>query len=841
MARLYQSGAELNSTTTGEEFTSVTSATVSSANPRSGTYHLRLSPSASIQSVLIDFLSSGAQTVFIRFAYYINTQPANGDNILRIQDDTTNATQVSIQGTGSGIKVLDQAGNQIGSNVALSTGQYYCIELKAFCNTGSSTIELKLNNVSQLVSTTATMTVSGNSLSRALFGVSANSTYSVDIDDIAINDSTGTAQNSWPGDGKIIHLRPNAAGDNNQWYDTSLGAGTSNNYTLVDEINPNDGTDFVQSRVTNEIDDYNVDNSGIGASDTVNVVAVGQRAYRSAGTTSSAAVLRIKAASAGSVTEGTANTASSSAARTNDLNTNNASPYQLVTYVRPGTASAWTQATLDTMQIGIRTSTGSGDRYYLLSTIWASVDYTPAGTGHTSTPSDTATASDSVGKAIGKALSDTATSSDSPSRVSGKPIMAALADNFDDNSMDANKWTETESGITITETGGRMQFDVPNSGSTSGFLESTYSYNLTNSYAHLEIVAIGAMAATTYNNDFTVYGTASNAYYSFQIINGTITAYDYDGNNLWSATWSSTTHRWLRFSHSGSTVSYDTSPDGRTWTSRATESTSGIDITSVKAYIQILMGSAIGIRQSIFDNFNITPHPLTDSVTTSDTATKAMGSVRSDTATATDAISKRLVKSIADSATSSDTRISGIGKRPADTVTVTDNRLPTVTRSLSDTATASDVISKKPGKVLSDTATASDQFSSSSTVNNYTKSLSDTVTSSDTRVIRVIQIIADAATPTDALSKRIVRTLSDTATASDSFGPVRGRLLIINDSVTVSDNRSILKNGADPYVSRYDRNRPRIKAGAVGSLARMGATPPVSRSVPRVFTRYRRT
>lgn len=53
------------------------------------------------------------------------------------------------------------------------------------------------------------------------------SAATVYYDDIAINNVSGSFQNSWPGDGGVVALTPNAAGDSNC---------TTGNYTMVGEI-----------------------------------------------------------------------------------------------------------------------------------------------------------------------------------------------------------------------------------------------------------------------------------------------------------------------------------------------------------------------------------------------------------------------------------------------------------------------------------------------------------------------------------------------------------------------------------------------------------------------------
>jgi hypothetical protein len=285
----------------------------------------------------------------------------------------------------------------LASSSALSTGTWYRIEVKIVDHaTTSAQMELKIDGTT-VASLTGLSGVAGGGGFR-LGAVTGTSSPDLFFDDVAVNDSTGSYQNSYPGSGKIIHLRPNAAGDNAAW---TAYAGTGANWERVDEVTPDDATSAVQSRTTGQIDDYNVDASGIGSGDTVNVVAIGHRVSRSVGTTSSTYNIRAKKTASGTVSESATLTASTTTWRTNDPATGNASPFALVTYLDPD-AAAWTQSTLDSMQIGMKIVSGSGDRYVNVSAIWASVDYTPS-TGPTINVSDTVTTSESASALVGGA------------------------------------------------------------------------------------------------------------------------------------------------------------------------------------------------------------------------------------------------------------------------------------------------------------------------------------------------------------------------------------------------------------------------------------------------------
>ena len=70
------------------------------------------------------------------------------------------------------------------------------------------------------------------------------------IDDVAINDTTGSVNNSWPGPGSILLLKPKGAGNYTQWTPSS-----GDNFARVATI-PYSASHYVESDTVDEIDTY---------------------------------------------------------------------------------------------------------------------------------------------------------------------------------------------------------------------------------------------------------------------------------------------------------------------------------------------------------------------------------------------------------------------------------------------------------------------------------------------------------------------------------------------------------------------------------------------------------
>jgi len=93
------------------------------------------------------------------------------------------------------------------------------------------------------------------------------------IDDIAINDTSGSYNNSWIGDGHVVVIKPNAAGDI-----TQLLSSTGNpNYQNVDDV-PFDATGNNSGSTAGLYDLYNFESCGLAnvGFSSVNVIGMGK-------------------------------------------------------------------------------------------------------------------------------------------------------------------------------------------------------------------------------------------------------------------------------------------------------------------------------------------------------------------------------------------------------------------------------------------------------------------------------------------------------------------------------------------------------------------------------------
>ncbi len=433
MARLWSCGFELQSVTAAVEFTAVIAAPViETTTKRSGAAALRINNAVSEGFRNVHTASQGA--FFFRFYLYVVAMPAATTVIggARI----TGSNKISIRLTTGGALQLynSEDSAQVGSDSsALSTATWYRVEMTYDSTTLSATTCSARIDGTQFASGTVDLAATPTN-----FGCyhAGDATLDYIVDDIAINDSSGSFQNSWAGEGEIIHLYPNGNGDNSAW--TGSDGNSTDNYLLVDEFPPNDATDYVESNTSGQIDDYNLaaTPAAMDSSDAINVVQVGVRAAVSDATGSDPdVVIRIKASTSGTVEESASldvNSATwkSPAPLPSDDN------YKLTLYDLPGASTtAWTKADLDTAQIGIREAV-TDTHLVRVSAIWLLVDHKPSA-GHTiavgqNNETDTAQA---ISKIKNKTIGQN-TETDTPQAIT-KVKQLAIAQNVETDSAQA--------------------------------------------------------------------------------------------------------------------------------------------------------------------------------------------------------------------------------------------------------------------------------------------------------------------------------------------------------------------------------------------------------------------
>jgi IPT/TIG domain len=203
------------------------------------------------------------------------------------------------------------------------------------------------------------------------------------------------------------------------------------------------------------------------------------------------------------------------------------------------------------------------------------------------------------------------------------PETVVVFDNFNDNSLDTAKWDSsnlfsgfTNTNVPIAETSQRLEIGplLQNvSGSSYRGIRTVSSYNFTDGYTYVELVQ--APASNTGADAMFTIGNSVTAYYRMYVSAGNLIGLRNIGGTkttLFTTTYDTTNHRFLRIRHDSGNLTMDTAPGSSgvpgTWTQRYTEtwnssiSTSSI-IFELKGGTSQVEANAPG--KVIFDNFHV--------------------------------------------------------------------------------------------------------------------------------------------------------------------------------------------------------------------------------------------
>ena len=382
--RLLSIGAETNSLTAGVEIDALATGDftiVPSPFASGGLAYRLLNNAGSARNNRLSFKASSTQAAFFARVYVrIADYPTAQVNRFLLFCDASSAIKVGLRLNTDGTLELwnEEDSAQIGVDSApLALNTDYCIEIKVDCTTLATTAcEARINGVA-FASGTANLSAG---LARFLFGTNsaADASFDVYFDHIAINDNTGTFQNDYPGPGYLIHLKPNAAGDNNALATVNGGTvGAANNFTRVAEVTPDDATTYNADNTVDRIDDYNIETPAIGDGDIINFVATYVRFAGAAASANAGFKTRIKADTGGTVEESSEVTPASGTYFSNAPAAPFSAPLMLSDL--PGAStSKWSKASLTTAQVGVRISTGNTNAARI-TTLQLQVEYVPGG------------------------------------------------------------------------------------------------------------------------------------------------------------------------------------------------------------------------------------------------------------------------------------------------------------------------------------------------------------------------------------------------------------------------------------------------------------------------------
>jgi len=396
MSRLLSSGFEDQLVGTSAEWGVVfgTAPTISTSVKHGGAASLRISGlvSASRQGVLSRFIATGPRIAYARTYFRVDTASSATNAIFGFGNADTSPTLVNIRLTAARTLALYNNTTLIATGTTVLTlGTFYRLELMyardaATPNASLDVAELRINGVTELNPTTLSISAVASRFSvGGNLHVEAQTAGEWFHDDVAVNDTAGTFQTSWPDKGRIVHLYPHAAGDFDQ--SLTLVGGPASGFDAWEDggeggTRPpfDDATSYAEfgtnsttwtgggSRVAVALQDPV--GAGLAPADVITLVqAIARGSNDSSSTGSVVATIKsgVSQQDSGALvwSSSTWSSGPTSVPRT---------PF--IAYVDPATAVAWTVTGLGTIQLGARATDITPPSR--ISTMYALVEYVTA-------------------------------------------------------------------------------------------------------------------------------------------------------------------------------------------------------------------------------------------------------------------------------------------------------------------------------------------------------------------------------------------------------------------------------------------------------------------------------
>jgi hypothetical protein len=296
MVRLLTAGAETlnaiadNKTMEGGITTSGT-VTVDTGTVNTGSKSFKCDTGAGNAVAYVEktFTGALATTYYARAWVNLSAAPGTEAPFIQFLQSTNEVAMVRVR-TGGSTRLFWGGSNQGTSSVVITDGLWHCVEISLQINSGSAddSIELVVDGVSELSFTS--QTIGTAALTAVRFGwpgaTVPGANKVIYLDDLSLNDSTGSNQTSFAGVGREVLLLPisdNALGTG--WTNDNLVNTTTNLWECVNNTPPigiadtTSSTTSDQNRNATASANSNYDanlttytTAGIASGDTINVL-----------------------------------------------------------------------------------------------------------------------------------------------------------------------------------------------------------------------------------------------------------------------------------------------------------------------------------------------------------------------------------------------------------------------------------------------------------------------------------------------------------------------------------------------------------------------------------------
>ena len=274
---------------------------LSTTGPRTGTHQMRMPPNTGSLTIARRVLGGAKTTVGLGMALYVTgLPPGNDEQQIFRWSDATNAVQLILFLQSTGVVELKRGGTvSLGAYAApcIVANAYQHVECIAFFSQTVGTFECRVNGVTVLslsgIDTCATANVECSQVNICgSFGGAGFSSTETRVDDLYCYDNTGTYNNTFIGDRRVLTLFPDANTATADW--TAVGAASG--YLCIDEATPNDDTDYITAATVGLVSQFGLQNLPAGIS-VVNAVVMVERARKTEAGTANTQVSIVSGAS----------------------------------------------------------------------------------------------------------------------------------------------------------------------------------------------------------------------------------------------------------------------------------------------------------------------------------------------------------------------------------------------------------------------------------------------------------------------------------------------------------------------------------------------------------------
>lgn len=271
MTRLWMSGLEAGSLDVCHRVDS--DAAISAAQARTGRYSLHI---PTVDDRVWVGLGNGYMELFLRIGLYVTGGSGGNDRTFCTLLDAVGDELLTFQVRDADRVLLVRRGDYndtlIASGGVVPTNSWCCVEVRALIDDTSGIVQVEIDGAQVIDFGGDTQAGTTNKICVVAWGaspVAGNYVCCGYYDDLAINDPSGSRNNSWIGQGGIVGLVPTGAGNYTQ-LTPSAGA----NWQCVDEVPPDDDGTHVEQATISRKDTYKMQDLSVTPGHTTNIAAV---------------------------------------------------------------------------------------------------------------------------------------------------------------------------------------------------------------------------------------------------------------------------------------------------------------------------------------------------------------------------------------------------------------------------------------------------------------------------------------------------------------------------------------------------------------------------------------